>query len=253
MGLYGIVVVTTAPTSTGTAAAATCAAPGQAYPVTPPPALSRSSTTRKSRCCSAKSIRFKTAQSAPRSTPPASTRTRPTSSRLRLPAPAQSPRISVSNGGSGYTSAPSVIITGGGGVGATASATIDTNASSPTFGQVVSIAVGNPGVGYQYNPTVTISGGGGTGAEAVAVVAGTQPAANTMSQCQGAQACYPPAVNYTPLYYLINGVAFDKTHSATSLFPTVPGVAATPVAGTVLVRMVNAGLAHARSFDRGTR
>ena len=22
--------------------------------------------------------------------------------------------------------------------------------------------------------------------------------------------CYPPAVNYTPLYYLINGVAFSK-------------------------------------------
>src|SRR5882762_3258471 len=30
--------------------------------------------------------------------------------------------------------------------------------------------------------------------------------------------CYPPAVNYTPLYYLFNGVAFDKTHAATSLF-----------------------------------
>jgi hypothetical protein len=53
--------------------------------------------------------------------------------------------------------------------------------------------------------------------------------------------CYPPAVNYTPLYYLINGVAFDKTNSSASLFPTTPatGVAAT---GRVLVRMVNAGL-----------
>jgi hypothetical protein len=53
--------------------------------------------------------------------------------------------------------------------------------------------------------------------------------------------CYPPAVNYTPLYYLINGVAFDKTNSSASLFPTAPatGVAAT---GKVLVRMVNAGL-----------
>jgi hypothetical protein len=51
--------------------------------------------------------------------------------------------------------------------------------------------------------------------------------------------CYPPAVNYTPLYYLINGVAFDTTHSGKSLFPVSP---ATGVAGTVLVRMVNAGL-----------
>jgi FtsP/CotA-like multicopper oxidase with cupredoxin domain len=52
-------------------------------------------------------------------------------------------------------------------------------------------------------------------------------------------ACYPPAVNYTPLYYLFNGVAFDKTHAATSLFPASP---ATGVTGSVLVRLVNAGL-----------
>jgi hypothetical protein len=53
--------------------------------------------------------------------------------------------------------------------------------------------------------------------------------------------CYPPAVNYTPLYYLINGVAFNKTIAAPnpSLFATLP---ATGVTGTVLVRMVNAGL-----------
>src|SRR4029077_9755458 len=47
------------------------------------------------------------------------------------------------------------------------------------------------------------------------------------------------AVNYTPLYYLINGRAFDKTNAGNSL------LAATPVTGvttTVLVRMVNAGL-----------
>jgi hypothetical protein len=54
--------------------------------------------------------------------------------------------------------------------------------------------------------------------------------------------CYPPAVNYTPLYYLINGVAFDKTHGATSLFTATAGTAAAPVTGIALVRMVNAGL-----------
>jgi len=53
------------------------------------------------------------------------------------------------------------------------------------------------------------------------------------------QTCYPPAVNYTPLYYLVNGVAFDKTHSARSLFNTAP---ASGVTGNVLVRLVNAGL-----------
>ncbi len=55
--------------------------------------------------------------------------------------------------------------------------------------------------------------------------------------------CYPPAVNYTPLYYLFNGVAFDRTRASTSLFPALPaGTAAAPVTGSVLVRFVNAGL-----------
>jgi hypothetical protein len=56
--------------------------------------------------------------------------------------------------------------------------------------------------------------------------------------------CYPPAVNYTPLYYLFNGVAFDKTSFSTttpgtSLFAASP---ASGVTGNVLVRFVNAGL-----------
>ena len=51
--------------------------------------------------------------------------------------------------------------------------------------------------------------------------------------------CYPPAVNYTPLYYLFNGVAFNKTSPGGSLFPVTPSTATT---GTVLVRFVNAGL-----------
>src|SRR6266436_4320739 len=51
--------------------------------------------------------------------------------------------------------------------------------------------------------------------------------------------CYPPAVNYSPLYYLFNGVAFNKASAPASLFPTSP---ATGVTGSVLVRLVNAGL-----------
>jgi len=57
-----------------------------------------------------------------------------------------------------------------------------------------------------------------------------------------ANTCYPPAVNYTPFYYLINGLAFSKNLPGNSLFPAVPGTVASPVAGTVLVRLVNAGL-----------
>src|SRR5437762_7648094 len=63
------------------------------------------------------------------------------------------------------------------------------------------------------------------------------------------QTCYPPAVNYSPLYYLINGVAFDKTHAAASVFNAAAGTDATTglpvttgITGTVLLRLVNAGL-----------
>ena len=54
--------------------------------------------------------------------------------------------------------------------------------------------------------------------------------------------CYPPAVNYSPRYYLINGVAFDKTNAAASLFPSQPRRPCLHRRKTVLVRMVNAGL-----------
>ena len=60
------------------------------------------------------------------------------------------------------------------------------------------------------------------------------PASPTFHQC------YPPAVNYRPLYYLINGVGFNKTNATASLFPTSTATGVTT--GTVLVRMVNAGL-----------
>jgi hypothetical protein len=50
--------------------------------------------------------------------------------------------------------------------------------------------------------------------------------------------CYPPAVNYDPRYYLVNGVAFDSTALANSIIK----VPATATTGNVLVRFVNAGL-----------
>jgi len=60
------------------------------------------------------------------------------------------------------------------------------------------------------------------------------------------QTCYPPTVNYTPLYYTINGVAFSKTNAGASLFPvtpatSVPAVATGTATGSILVRLVNAG------------
>ena len=50
--------------------------------------------------------------------------------------------------------------------------------------------------------------------------------------------CYPAAVNYTPLYYLINGVSFDPTQIPLSQY-VVAGPEST---GNVLLRIVNAGV-----------
>lgn len=71
--------------------------------------------------------------------------------------------IAVTNAGSGYTSAPSVEISGGGGTGAAATAVLDDN------GGVASILLSSVGSGYTSEPAVTLSGGGGSGATAIAV------------------------------------------------------------------------------------
>ena len=62
--------------------------------------------------------------------------------------------------GSGYIGAPLVIITGGGGTGATAIANmVDDGTGSGTF-KVAGFTITNPGVGYTSTPTYTLTGGG---------------------------------------------------------------------------------------------
>ena len=76
--------------------------------------------------------------------------------------------ITVNAGGSGYSSPPTVVLTGGGGSGATATAQVD-------LGKVVGIVVTDGGSGYTSAPTVSFTGGGGSGAEASATLSGTGP------------------------------------------------------------------------------
>lgn len=71
--------------------------------------------------------------------------------------------IVLNSAGSGYTTAPTVAITGGGGTGATATAQI-------ADGKVTGFTITNPGAGYITVPTVALTGGSGTGASARALV-----------------------------------------------------------------------------------
>ncbi|AWY43858.1 phage tail protein [Pseudomonas putida] len=71
--------------------------------------------------------------------------------------------ISLGAAGSGYTTAPTVAITGGGGTGATATAVV-------SGGEVTGFNITNAGSGYTSAPTIAMTGGGGTGASATAVL-----------------------------------------------------------------------------------
>ena len=65
--------------------------------------------------------------------------------------------IIISNPGQGYTSAPVVTISGGGGTGARATSTI----SDDSVGTITAITLISSGSGYTSTPTVTLTGGGG--------------------------------------------------------------------------------------------
>jgi hypothetical protein len=83
-------------------------------------------------------------------------------------------RASILVGGSGYTSAPTVGFTGGGGTGAAATAIV-------TNGRVTGFTITNAGSGYTTPPTVGLTGGGGTGAQATAVLSGATVGSITLT------------------------------------------------------------------------
>src|SRR6266481_4499058 len=61
--------------------------------------------------------------------------------------------------------------------------------------------------------------------------------ANGLTSTGNPPTCYPPAVDYTPLYFLMNGLAFSKDNQPASAL-SIPAAGTT---GNVLVRYVNAG------------
>lgn len=73
--------------------------------------------------------------------------------------------IAVQNQGQGYTTAPAVTVTGGGGTGAVVRALLGTGANSS---KVVEFIIDNPGQGYTSAPTITIAAPPSGGVQAVA-------------------------------------------------------------------------------------
>ncbi len=97
-------------------------------------------------------------------------------------------KVTLTNAGTGYTSAPTVAITGGGGSGASAIATLARAA-------VASLTLTNRGTGYTFVPTVSFSGGGGSGAAATATL-GYSVASLTLTN-GGAGYTSLPSVTFT--------------------------------------------------------
>ena len=84
--------------------------------------------------------------------------------------------ITLTTGGSGYTSAPVVVFSGGGGSGAVATVTISDGqviTLTLTPDQITGLTMGS---GYTIPPTITFTGGGGSGAEAVCTIHSKQEA-----------------------------------------------------------------------------
>jgi hypothetical protein len=99
--------------------------------------------------------------------------------------------ITIVSAGVGYTAAPTVAITGGGGANAAATATV-------ANGKLTGFTVTNPGSGYTAAPSVGLTGGGGSLASARAVIEG-----GTVT----AQALWPATSGPTPTDTRILGVA----------------------------------------------
>jgi hypothetical protein len=225
MGLYGILVVTSAPTATaGTETAAGLAYPGVPYDADVPMLLSEIDPVQNNAVNKAvNTVGFSET---------AVITLKDSVSSIALALDASGNPIA----GAGYSVGDPVVFTGGGGQGAVASV----SSVDSSTGAITGFTVTNPGQGYTSVPGAAVtSAGGGKGANITAVLSLAGDLCG-----DGTAACYPPAVNFTPLYYAINGAAFNKTNASASLFPVTPATLA-PAAGStgsVLVRFVNAGL-----------
>ena len=128
--------------------------------------------------------------------------------------------ITVTNGGSGYIAAPTVIFTpvGTGGTGAVGTAALSARA-------VASVTVTAPGTGYTALPNIIFSGGAGSGATASAVMVGT--ALTNLYITNGGTGYTSPTVSIADATGTgATGTVTSNTASFTSvnIYPTVTGL-----------------------------
>jgi hypothetical protein len=151
-------------------------------------------------------------------------------------------KITVATGGTGYTTPPTITITGGGGTGATAYAHMAGTA-------VESVFVSARGTGFTQAPTISFSGGGGTGAGATAAVyAGS---ARPMSFFKG---------RYNDMYGVDGmgrGIRWNGTDASAEPLglsksrrgPTIVQSAATNQGFVSAIQIVNSGSGYASAPD----
>jgi hypothetical protein len=145
--------------------------------------------------------------------------------------------VSVTNGGTGYAVGNAVTFVGG----SPTTAATGTVSAVDSNGAITAVTITNAGAGYSAAPAVSVTSTSGANA---LLSASLTLAANSQVTCSGgAAACYPSAVNFTPLYFLINGTGFSRSNAGASLIASSPNLLApTSGTGSVLVRLVNAGL-----------
>ena len=157
--------------------------------------------------------------------------------------------IRVTNAGTGYTTTPSVAITGGGGSGATAVAVVGTAGASAQT--VVGVNVTAKGSGYTSTPTVTITSGGGSSAVAVATLntsaaflGGERISATDLSSSVYAAASSPTgtgcAVSNDAGYYYFNG-NFIRVSSGTVILDNYTNTPTYRIGFQVTAEVVDSG------------
>lgn len=173
--------------------------------------------------------------------------------------------IIVTNGGTGYTSAPAVAIAGDG-TGATATATI-------SAGAVTAINITNPGSGYTY-VTISLSGGAGSNAAASAIISpkgghGSDPVKelggfyvimNVRLEYADGGGDFPVDNDYRRIGILKDPVLFGTTNLATTstlratkTLTLQAGVAGTFVVDEIITQSTTGATGRIVSYDPTTR